>query len=119
MPFSLRRNRPMDNMISAALVLALGACSTIDQNNRVADWPELKIVEHKVSFDEVQDRCRAFVGWGQWPMACAEFYFHAATCRIYYAFDWTLQHERAHCLGYDHAGSDAMRRMWGEWKASK
>jgi hypothetical protein len=103
--------------LAAASLVVLASCSTIDPNNKVDGWPDLHIVEHKVSFDEVQDRCRSFVGWGQWPMACASFLFHLGECRIYYAFDWTLEHERSHCRGLDHVGSDDMRKMLRDWRA--
>lgn len=102
---------------ASAMVLTT-ACSTIDPNSHVDGWPELMPVEHRVSFNEVQDRCRTFVGWGQLPMACAAFHFRDLECHIYYAFDWALEHERQHCLGYDHPGSEEMRLMLRAWKAS-
>ena len=104
-------------LLLAALAVSLSSCSTIDPQNRVEGWPNLEIVERKVSFGEVQDKCRPFVGWGQWPMACATFYFREAQCRIYYAFDWALPHERQHCKGFDHPGSNDMRAMYRDWKA--
>ena len=104
--------------IAVALILALlMGCSTIDPNNRVEGWPELQVVENKVSFDEVQEKCRPYVGWGQWPMACALYYLQTANCVIYYAFDWSLEHERAHCKGYDHPGSNDMRAMLKNWNS--
>lgn len=33
------------------------------------------------------------------------------------AFDWSLDHERQHCLGFDHVGSDDMRAMLKDWKS--
>ena len=104
-----------------ALLLAflVSSCTTIDYSNKVEGWPDLKIVEKKVSFDEVQDLCRPYVGWGQWPMACALYYFQTASCVIYYAFDWTLEHERAHCQGLDHSGSTDMQTMWNKYRGSK
>lgn len=32
--------------------------------------------------------------------------------------DYTLDHERAHCLGYDHPGSSAVRQAWARAKAA-
>ena len=95
------------------LVAALSACSTIDPHNRVEGWPELRVTEYRVSLDEVQERCRPYVSFGQWPMACAVFYLRAAQCHIFYAYEWTLEHERQHCAGYDHVGSNHMREMLG------
>jgi hypothetical protein len=43
-------------MKRALLVVLLAGCTTIDPNNRVEGWPDLHVVERKVSFDEVQDR---------------------------------------------------------------
>jgi hypothetical protein len=103
--------------LSALILVSIFGCTTIDQNNRVEGWPEMDIVEHKVSFDDVQTKCGAYVGWGQWPMACATFYFRQAKCVIWYAFDWSLEHERQHCLGFDHIGSNDMRAMLRDWRS--
>jgi hypothetical protein len=100
-----------------AMFLTLLGCSTIDPQNKVEGWPELQVVENRVSFDDVQIKCGQYVGWGQWPMACATFYFQTAKCVIWYAFDWSLEHERQHCLGFDHPGSNDMRAMWKDWQA--
>lgn len=103
--------------LAAAGIATFLGCSTIDPNNRVEGWPQLEIVAKKVSFDEVQERCRQFVGWGQWPMACASFLFHVGKCHVYYAFDWALDHEVSHCQGLDHPGSNDMRAMLKDWKS--
>lgn len=100
-----------------AMLLTLLGCSTIDPNNHVQGWPELQVVENKVSFDDVQTKCGAYVGWGQWPMACATFYFKTAKCVIWYAFDWSLEHELQHCKGFDHPGSNDMRAMLKDWNS--
>lgn len=104
-------------LAAAGVATFLGGCSTIDPQNKVDGWPELEIIERKVSFDAVQEKCGQYVGWGQWPMACATFYFNQAKCVIWYAFDWSLDHERQHCLGFDHVGSNDMRAMLKDWNS--
>lgn len=76
----------------------------------------MRVEEHRVSIAEVQDRCRKYVGAGQWPLACAEYYF-PSRCVIWYAWEWTLEHERAHCAGYEHAGEHSMAAMLRQWRA--
>ena len=47
----------------AALALAgLSGCAVVDSHHRVADWPELKVIEHHVSNREMRDRCAPYVG---------------------------------------------------------
>jgi hypothetical protein len=105
----------MSRALALFAAAAMAGCSTIDYDNRVDGWPQLREVEHKISFFEVQDRCHAFVGWGQWPLACATFHFRERECHIWYAFDWSLDHERGHCRGHDHPGEGHMARMWSIW----
>jgi hypothetical protein len=31
---------------------------------------------------------------------------------------YMLEHEQAHCRGYDHPGESTMRDAWARWKAS-
>ena len=94
----------------------LVGCSTI-QHVPVEGWPQLKIIEQKVSWPEVIAQCSKYVSPLFWPpFACAEIYVEAKECRITYAFDWTLEHERDHCAGMDHPGGTEMARLRDKFK---
>jgi hypothetical protein len=96
-----------------ALVAVLGAGCSVIGHEKVEGWPQLQIVEHYVPHAEMRERCARYVGFGAMPIACAEFDFSSARCHIWYSAPQpaVMGHERLHCLGYDHAGDDAMRRM--------
>jgi hypothetical protein len=106
-----------------ALLLALlpGCAMTIDQHNKVADWPQLKIIEHFVPNAEMREKCAPYVAWHSTPIACAEFWFGRGECHIWHSSDfppseYARQHEIWHCLGYGHPGDDSMQRMVEKWK---
>jgi hypothetical protein len=100
--------------------LLLGACSTVG-HERVEGWPELTIVEHRVSASEMYDRCRKYVGFGALPMACAEFNLATRRCDIWliqgFAPRSIVEHERLHCRGHDHVGETSMRDFLARWQA--
>jgi len=94
--------------LSAGLLFG---CSTIE-HVKVEGWPQLKVIEQKVSWPEVIAQCSKYTNPIFWPpFACAEIYVEARECRITYAFDWTLEHERDHCAGMDHPGGTEIARM--------
>lgn len=96
------------------IVLSLGCAAIGDET--VEGWPKLEIVEHYVAHAEMRNRCHMYAGFGSMPEACAEFSFSAARCDIWFSADfppasYVVAHERQHCLGFDHVGSDAMKAM--------
>lgn len=107
--------------IGTLLIAGAAGCATIDSHERIAGWPELKVVEHRVSFDEVRARCKKYAGPLMTPLGCTEFHFARSEAHIYVtpelAMDSVLEHERLHAAGYDHVGSDNMRRLWQAWQA--
>lgn len=114
--------------IVLASLLALGACSTIDQHTLPpADWPEVRIVENRVSYGEVLKRCYKYLTLGEKliggiPLACAEVFFAEAVCHIWITPNIDaeiIKHERLHCLGYDHPGADNMRGAWQRYKEGR
>lgn len=112
------------NQLQAAVLVALlSGCSAIDANNRVAGWPELRIIEHRVSNAEMRARCSQYVAWGMIPAACSEFNLSAGVCHIWLDRDFApafiVEHERAHCAGYEHVGDDSQARMLARWKAAQ
>lgn len=103
------------------LCASLSGCAVINQHARVADWPDLKVVEHHVSHAEMHERCKRFVGPLMSPAGCTLFYLDQSEAHIYVSKDfpnrYVLEHERLHAAGYDHIGSDNMQRVVERWKA--
>ena len=101
----------------------LAGCQTIDQHNRVADWPELKVIEHRVPTAEMWERCQRYVPRFSLPAGCTIFYFSRGEAHIYVSdaeqSPLVLHHERLHALGYDHIGSTNMLRALQAWRASQ
>jgi len=56
----------------AAVLMGLSGCATIDSHLRVVDWPELKVVEHHVSNQEMRDRCGPYVAAWMSPEGCTQ-----------------------------------------------
>lgn len=106
--------------LTAFPLLLLAACSTIDEHRRVDGWPELQVIEHRVSYEEMRSRCDRYVAFGMIPLACAEFSFHRGICTVWldrdYAPDHIVEHERLHCLGHEHVGSEDMAAMLKQWR---
>lgn len=105
-----------------ALLIAAGAgCTTIDEHVRVADWPELEVIEHYVSYPEMREHCAKYAGPLMTPLGCTEFDFDAGEAHIYVTPELpmrsVLRHERMHAAGYDHVGSDHMAQLWHAWRA--
>jgi hypothetical protein len=113
----------MKRTIAAALIgisVSLSGCAVINQHERVAGWPDLKVVEHHVSNEEMRDRCMRFMAPYMSPEGCTVFYLDQAEAHIFVSKDFpsqhVLEHERLHAAGYDHIGSDNMRRILARWK---
>lgn len=51
-------------------------------------------------------------------LACTIPDFRAGVCNIYLLSTaaWLIEHETAHCRGYDHPGETTIRDMWLEFK---
>jgi len=107
----------------ALMSAAMSACSVIG-GERVSGWPELKIIEHHVSHREMRDRCMPYMGVGMSPEACAEFDFAQSRCDIWLSADFpparfVVEHERQHCLGFEHAGENDLRDILANLRASQ
>ena len=107
-------------VLSAALT---GCAVTINTHKQVPDLPELKVVEHHVTHDEMFERCHRFVPRFSAPEGCTLFYFDRSEAHIYvskeFPSSWVLRHERLHAAGYDHVGSNHMRKALEAWRASQ
>ena len=107
-----------------ALLFLAGGCATIDQHEKVAGWPELRIVEHYVPDEAMRQRCAKYVPFGLFPEACAEFYFDRGECHVWYSADYrpqpyVMEHERLHCRGYGHPGDTTMRDVLARYRAQQ
>lgn len=108
----------------AVLSAALGGCGAIaiDTSKPVPGWPEMKVIEHRVSRDEMLAQCQPLFRSAV-PEACTLFYFDRNEAHIWVRNDflprWILTHERWHAAGYDHVGSTNMQRALEAWKASQ
>ena len=102
----------MRSFTTVVFAAALAACTTVG-HEKVEDWPELEIVEHRVSSAQMYDRCRKYVAFGMLPMACAEFNLATQRCDIWLVEGFAprpiVEHERLHCQGHDHVGETSMR----------
>jgi hypothetical protein len=108
-------------LLALALAALAGGCAVIDRHEKVAGWPELRIVEHYVPDEAMRKRCSKYA---LLPEACAEFYFDRGECHVWYSADYppmpfVVAHERLHCQGYDHAGDTSMRDVLARYEAER
>lgn len=107
------------------VVLFLSGCAQlvkIDYSvSPPADWPKL---EEKLSYVAAQDLpkfCGPKPAQGH-AEGCSVVHFGYEVCYIYLAnkAPELLEHERAHCKGYDHVGqAGRSQQAWERWKSLK
>lgn len=119
----------------AALVLAGCASAPAGDRRRIdysvpppADWPALAIEVQHVPPDVMAASCPKSASaipagrlWG-----CSVINLCARRCRVFISDkvpseqkrNEVLEHEQAHCRGYDHYGSSAFREAWARAKAN-
>jgi len=103
----------------------LAGCATnvIDTHRKVADWPELTVIEHHVAEAEMREQCSRFVEPWQIAAGCTLFLFDAREAHLFLSRDFPdpdiREHELLHAAGYDHIGSDYMHNAWLDWKAQR
>ena len=100
----------------------LGSCSTIDyQAGPVPGLERLRVEEHFVPYSELFAACTRCGHTGLViPLACTCIDFRTNRAVIWLvqgAPRATVEHERAHALGYDHTDGD-LRRRYTAWKTS-
>ena len=105
----------MRNLACTVVIAVLAAGCSFNSSRPVEDWPAMRIVEHKVPDAEMRERCGRAAGAGMRAIACAQFNFRESRCDIWYGSLGLLRpivvaHERGHCRGHDHVGSDGMAR---------
>jgi hypothetical protein len=115
---------------AAIAVLVLASCATPppERTDQIdfsrpppADWPELAVDVVHVSRADVAEHCP---GLKASSLGCALVDFCAKRCKTYLApmndprYSEVLEHERAHCQGFDHPGSSQGRNAWARAKAA-
>ena len=98
----------------------LAACSSIDYSRAPpADWPRLEPKVIHYSSAEVQKICGGGILFH--VIACVFFEFNLRECRIYISSNesWVIDHELAHCAGYDHAWESTVADFWEGWKRTQ
>lgn len=123
----MKRRTQRGGPASVLIYLALAGCATITHGDAPPDWPQLKRVEIRTSFLEVQRLC-AVARANMTPIAmalsfglvaqCALINFSAGTCFKVRPIDETDgdEHEEEHCQGKDHVGETVLRDAWQAWK---
>lgn len=106
----------------ALAAAALSGCiAMIEDHQRVEGFPPLEVIEHHVSHTEMRENCVPYTGPFTTPAGCTLFVFDRMEAHIVVSKDFprphVLAHERLHAAGYDHVGSQAMKRIWEAWKA--
>ena len=115
----------------AALFLSGCMSNPIDMGTPPpADWPSLKVVEKRVAFSEMLEKCGSSVGEvivalfvpvAQIPLGCARVNFCTEKCDVWLSenpSEEVVEHERLHCKGYSHKGSNYFARIWHNHKAA-
>lgn len=105
----------------AVLGLLISGRSTIDYSRRVDGWPVLTPEVHHVAPQEMHAHCAKYSPSLELPLACSEFFLEEGVCRVWIAghAKGIVEHELAHCAGYDHVGGQTTRAMLQKWKASR
>ncbi|MBI4293648.1 MAG: hypothetical protein HY661_19400 [Betaproteobacteria bacterium] len=119
---SIRWTRGKSSTVFLAwLGLLISGCSTIDYSRRVEGWPILIAQVHRVTHQEMRTHCAKYSPPLELPLACSEFFLDEGVCRVWIAGHdkGIVEHELAHCAGYDHVGGRTMRAMLEKWQASR
>ena len=115
------------------LALLISGCATValqEMTTPPADWPALRVIEHRTPFVERTTACGGSVGRTivalflpiPVPLGCAFVDFAKGTCDVWLPEepDDTIDpHELAHCRGSDHPGKTYFRDLWEKFKASR
>lgn len=112
------------SLVAAALFLLFASGCTTVGHERVAGWPQLRIVEHHVPHHVMRERCVRYAPPGMSPEACAEFYFAEAECHLWFSADFPpprsiIEHEHLHCRGHDHIGEGTLKQILANWRGSQ
>lgn len=102
------------------LILLLSGCATVIdlQSKPPNDWPELEVRVVRATQAEAIDACKLSVSFADVVRGCAIANFYIGRCYIFLVSDdpSILEHEKLHCIGYDHPGESVMRDSWQKWK---
>ena len=118
----------------ALILLLLTGCATFTVDELTAppaDWPTLKVIEHRLPFSERTEACGGstgrtiaaiFIPGIAIPVGCTRIYFAKGECHIWIPEepeDEIEPHELAHCAGRDHPGRSFFRDLWERYKFNR
>lgn len=104
---------------AAVACLVLQACATQVAHERVAGWPTLRVIEHRVPEAEMHRVCDQYAPPLMTPRACAVINLTALRCDIWLTenpLQSSVEHERLHCAGYDHVGKHDLADMLKQYE---
>ena len=81
--------------------MVIQGCTWAGPVTQIENWPDLKVVEHWVSWHEMQAVCAKYAPFMATVHACAEFNFKARECHIWITPDRDdlIAYERDNCAG--------------------
>lgn len=81
----------------SVLLIALVGCTTYGTPTQIENWPQLAIVEHRVTAREIGPACQRYApAWGA-AQACAIFF--RTQCHVYATNEEHAAIERDNCRG--------------------
>jgi len=87
----------MIQRLSPYILFILSGCTFYGTPVRIDNWPDLRIVEHRVSQDVVRDECSKYAPWWAVAGGCAIYY--RTECHVWASEDWVAEIERNNCSG--------------------
>jgi hypothetical protein len=99
---------------------SVGACVITpidDRREPPRDWPALSVKVERAT-EPLAKLCNLRSTVAEPLVGCSVVNFDRRDCVIYLAVDsrTVLEHERMHCLGYDHPGESTFRVAWERYK---
>lgn len=79
------------------LLISLVGCTFYGTPVKVENWPDLRLVEHRVSQAKVKEMCAQYTPWWGTVGGCAIYY--RDECHVWAADEWVAAIERDHCSG--------------------
>ena len=114
--------------VAAICIVFLVGCTSIDYSREpAADFPALAVTVHRYAdTSDVRAACakageKYGVSVSMFLVACSDWRFDTRTCDVYVPAgdDGLLEHELAHCRGYDHYGESTIADAWRAWSVRK
>lgn len=114
------------------VVLLLAGCASAQTYTQIdyssapaADWPQLRELVYREPASAIPELCRRSPTYSAGATtACSSVNFAEGWCAIFLPAGHRheaalLEHERAHCRGFDHPGETFTRDTWERHKAQR